>query len=298
MAREIEREQVVDELLVVHGLAGLGIARRDEAVHEVLRALGRIAALAEHARDGGTQGRDRLAAPAHARTRKPARQVQLRHQELPAPGTLHRADCTFDRARKRRVRREQECASARPRTSRASCRRRCAGRNREAARATGRSTSSAARTNAGTKPASSCGLNIGAAAWRCHFQCAPSLVRMPLPSMGPRSRICVSLRKLSRWSSSTAFTIAGPVTQTRGELGPPSGTKSSSYAALGRTCSGLRTNVATKESRPRGWVGGTMQGGMKRSGAVATRPAYAPQRANGKNRRLNAPGAAPARAAG
>ena len=56
-------------------------------------------------------------------------------------------------------------------------------------------TSMAARTNAGTKPASSCGRNIGADAWRCHFQCAPSLVRMPLPSIGLSKRICVNCKE-------------------------------------------------------------------------------------------------------
>ena len=72
------------------------------------------------------------------------------------------------------------------------------------------------------------GRNTGAAACRCHFHSAPSLVRMPLPRSGPSNRICVRLQNLSRWSRSTAFTIAGDVIHARGERVPPNGTKSSS----------------------------------------------------------------------
>ena len=36
MPREVEREQVIDKLLVVHGAAAFRIARRDQAAHEVV----------------------------------------------------------------------------------------------------------------------------------------------------------------------------------------------------------------------------------------------------------------------
>ena len=77
------------------------------------------------------------------------------------------------------------------------------------------SSDSVARTKAGTKPSRSWWRNIGAEAWRCHFQSAPSLVRMPLPSSGASSRICDSFWNFSRSSSSTAFISAGLVIHRR-----------------------------------------------------------------------------------
>jgi hypothetical protein len=87
---------------------------------------------------------------------------------------------------------------------------------------------SVARTKVGTNDIRSECRNIGAQVWRCHFQSAPSLVRMPLPSSGPRMRTCTRLSNLSRCSSSTVLIRPGSVTHTIGGLPPASGTKSSS----------------------------------------------------------------------
>src|SRR5258706_4424814 len=126
-----------------------------------------------------------------------------------------------------------------------------------------RSTSvSVARTKVGTKPSSSWWRNSGAEAWRCHFHSAPSLVRMPVLSSGESRRICDSLRYLSRSSSRTDLTSAGPVTQSR--CMPPTALTetSSSYTACGTASSGLRRK-ADRKARPfSGFAGGWMRGGI------------------------------------
>ena len=73
----------------------------------------------------------------------------------------------------------------------------------------------------------------------------------------------MSLRNLSRSSSSTALMIAGDVTHTREG---PMATWSSSYAACGITSSGLRTKVARYEAP------GARAGGITRAGVRTIEP--------------------------
>jgi hypothetical protein len=58
VAGEVEGEQVVDELLVVHGCADLGIARGHQAMHEVVGLLRGASALLQHGGDRCAHGAD------------------------------------------------------------------------------------------------------------------------------------------------------------------------------------------------------------------------------------------------
>src|SRR4051812_2046625 len=80
---------------------------------------------------------------------------------------------------------------------------------------TGQPQRSAAATIAGTKPRIWSGRKIGAAAWRCQRQRAPSAVRTASPSSGWSARRRDSaLTNASAWSTSTCRISSGSMTNT------------------------------------------------------------------------------------